>query len=73
MDSSDVLTNLIELTNNVTDAFTTALYVADPLNRTLKLKEHVTLSVRVRASLISETECPIAIFPGISGDGKKNG
>lgn len=54
MDSSDILTNLIELTNNVTDAFTTALYVADPLNQTLRLKEQVTLS----ANLDSEVTIP---------------
>ncbi len=68
MDSSDVLTNLIELTNNVTDAFTTALYVADPLNRTLRLKEHVTLS----AHLDSEITIPFGEGPiGIAASDKK--
>lgn len=47
MDSSDVLTSLIELTNNVSDAFTTALYVADPVTKTLRLKEHLTLSANL--------------------------
>ena len=62
MDSSDVLTSLIELTNNVTDAFTTALYVADPVNKTLRLKEHMTLSANLdRDATIPYGEGPVGL------------
>ena len=62
MDSSDVLTSLIELTNNVTDAFTTALYVADPVNKTLRLKEHLTLSDNLdREATIPFGEGPVGL------------
>ena len=62
MDSSDVLTSLIELTNNVTDAFTTALYVADPVTKTLRLKEHMTLSDNLdREATIPFGEGPVGL------------
>jgi GGDEF domain-containing protein len=62
MDSSSVLTNLIELTNNVTDAFTTALYVVDPVNNTLHLKEHLTLSDNLdKEAIIPIGEGPVGL------------
>lgn len=45
MNASKILKRLIQLTSNVTNAFTTALYTADHLNQTLHLKEHHTLSL----------------------------
>ncbi|MFQ5445129.1 MAG: GAF domain-containing protein, partial [Nitrospinales bacterium] len=45
MNSSKILKHLVQLTSNVTNAFTTALYTADHLNQTLTLKEHHTLSL----------------------------
>nr|NIQ00502.1 hypothetical protein [Nitrospinaceae bacterium]NIR54579.1 hypothetical protein [Nitrospinaceae bacterium]NIS85001.1 hypothetical protein [Nitrospinaceae bacterium]NIT81812.1 hypothetical protein [Nitrospinaceae bacterium]NIU44075.1 hypothetical protein [Nitrospinaceae bacterium] len=44
MSSKNALSNLIELTSNVADAFTTALYQTDMETGTLKLRAHLTLS-----------------------------
>ena len=62
MDSSSDLTIFIELTNNVTDAFTMALYFVDPVNNTLHLKEHLTLSDNLdKEAIISIGEGPVGI------------
>jgi len=50
MTSANILSRLIELTSNVTDAFTTALYVAQSDQRTLALREHLSLSPHVNAA-----------------------
>ena len=41
---SDIFSHLIELTTNVTDGFTTALFTADNEERTLYLRNHLSLS-----------------------------
>ncbi|MEE9259436.1 MAG: GAF domain-containing protein [Nitrospinaceae bacterium] len=40
---SNILSHLIELTSNVTNAYTTALFTADKVNKTLVLREHLSL------------------------------
>lgn len=42
-----ILTQLIELTCNVTNAFTAALFVADPIQKVLSLREFHTLSLNL--------------------------
>ena len=44
MSFKNALTNLIELTSNVADAFTTALYTVNLEEGTLQLRSHLTLS-----------------------------
>ena len=46
MTPNDALKNLIALVSNVADAHTTALYVLDNADNTLKLRDHLTLSPR---------------------------
>ncbi len=41
---SDIFSHLIELTTNVTDGFTTALFAADHEEKTLYLRNHMSLS-----------------------------
>lgn len=60
MFSPQILTQLIELTSNVTNAFTTALFVADPIQKTLTLKESHTLSLNLdKKARIAYGEGPI--------------
>ncbi|MBI4384883.1 MAG: GAF domain-containing protein [Nitrospinae bacterium] len=44
MNSFDILTQLVELTSNATNAFTAALYGFDPEKKLLSLRAHITLS-----------------------------
>lgn len=59
MTSRNVLSRLIELTSNVSDAFTTALYVAQSDQRTLALREHWSMSSNIN----SESVVPIGQGP----------
>lgn len=60
MTSRNVLSRLIELTSNVSDAFTTALYVAQSDQRTLALREHWSMSSNINAdSIVSIGQGPI--------------
>ncbi len=60
MTTRNILTRLIELTSNVTDAFTTALFVAQSDQRTLALREHLSLSSHINPeSTISIGHGPI--------------
>jgi GGDEF domain-containing protein/putative methionine-R-sulfoxide reductase with GAF domain len=47
MFAPQILTQLIELTSNVANAFTAALFVADPIERVLVLREFHTLSLNL--------------------------
>ncbi|QPJ60757.1 MAG: GAF domain-containing protein [Candidatus Nitronauta litoralis] len=60
MTSQNVLSRLIELTCNVSDAFTTALYVAQSDQRTLALREHWSMSPNINEeSVVSIGQGPI--------------
>ncbi|MFQ5715801.1 MAG: GAF domain-containing protein, partial [Nitrospinales bacterium] len=60
MSSSRILTQLLELTSNTTNAFTAALFVADPRQRVLTLRENFTLSGNLNKNArISYGEGPI--------------
>lgn len=60
MFSPQILTQLVELTSNVTHAFTTALFVADPVQKTLTLRESHTLSLNLdKEAIIAYGEGPI--------------
>ena len=48
MSSKNALANLIELTSNVADAFTTALFTVNLEDGTLKLRSHLTLSSHLK-------------------------
>ncbi len=61
MSSKNALTNLIELTSNVADAFTTALYTVNLEEGTLKLRSHLTLSSHLK------TDATYAIGEGLLG------
>ncbi len=61
MSSKNALTNLIELTSNVADAFTTALYTVDLEQGTLKLRSHLTLSSHLK------TDATFVIGEGLLG------
>ena len=61
MSSKNALANLIELTSNVADAFTTALYTVNLEDGTLKLRSNLTLSSHLK------TEATFAIGEGLLG------
>jgi len=61
MSSKNALTNLIELTSNVADAFTTALYTVNLEDGTLKLRSNLTLSSHLK------TDATFAIGEGLLG------
>jgi GGDEF domain-containing protein/putative methionine-R-sulfoxide reductase with GAF domain len=61
MSSKNALTNLIELTSNVADAFTTALYAVNLEEGTLKLRSHLTLSSHLK------TDATFVIGEGLLG------
>jgi GGDEF domain-containing protein/putative methionine-R-sulfoxide reductase with GAF domain len=61
MSSKNALANLIELTSNVADAFTTALYTVNLEEGTLKLRSHLTLSPHLK------TDATFAIGEGLLG------
>ena len=62
MSSKNALTNLIELTSNVADAFTTALYTVNLEDGTLKLRSHLTLSSHLK------TDATFVIGEGLLGE-----
>ena len=61
MSSKNALANLIELTSNVADAFTTALYTVNLEDGTLKLRSHLTLSSHLK------TDATFTIGEGLLG------
>jgi putative methionine-R-sulfoxide reductase with GAF domain len=61
MSSKNALENLIELTSNVADAFTTALYTVNLEEGTLKLRSHLSLSSHLK------TDATFAIGDGLLG------
>jgi len=61
MSSKNALANLIELTSNVADAFTTALYTVNLEDGTLKLRSNLTLSSHLK------TDATFAIGEGLLG------
>ena len=61
MSSKNALANLIELTSNVADAFTTALFTVNLEDGTLKLRSHLTLSSHLK------TDATFAIGEGLLG------
>ena len=62
MSSKNALTNLIELTSNVADAFTTALYTVNLEEGTLQLRSHLTLSSHLK------TDATFIIGEGLLGE-----
>ncbi len=61
MSSKNALANLIELTSNVADAFTTALYTVNLEEGTLKLRSNLTLSSHLK------TDTTFVIGEGLLG------
>ena len=61
MSSKNALANLIELTSNVADAFTTALYTVNLEDGTLKLRSNLTLSPYLK------TDATFTIGEGLLG------
>ncbi len=60
MTSQSILSRLIELTCNVSDAFTTVLYVAQSDQRTLALREHWSMSSHINPdSIVAIGQGPI--------------
>ena len=62
MSSKNALANLIELTSNVADAFTTALYTVNLEEGTLQLRSHLTLSSHLK------TDATFMIGEGLLGE-----
>ena len=71
MTSFDVITQLVELTSNATNAFTAALYSLDPNKKTMSVRAYMSLSTHFDAeACFSYGKGPIGLPLGLQVVGR---